>query len=98
MENSTETSNSEGWVWVIVFEADGEEQYLGLYDEDQDVHFIPAFPSKEDANDCYIDLPREKGKKYEIQAVHIEELTQDAGKADFLVALLDGEGNVLNPE
>lgn len=94
MEKSTENNSGEGWVWVIVYDKDAEGHYLGLYDEEQDVHFIPAFASKEDANDCYIDLPREKGKKYEVQAVHIEELNEDAEKAGFVVAMLDSEGKV----
>jgi len=94
MKKSTDNS-SEGWVWVIVYDKDDEGHYLGLYDEQQDVNFIPAFASKEDASDCYIDLPREKGKKYEIQAVHIEELNEDAEKAGFKVAMLDSDGKVL---
>lgn len=94
MEKSTEKKSSEGWVWVVVYDTDTDGHYLGLYDEEDDVHFIPAFSSKEDANDCYLNLPREKGKKYEIQAVHIEELTEDAEKSGFVVAMLDTDGNV----
>jgi len=94
MEKSTENKNSEGWVWVVVYDKDTDGHYLGLYDEEEDVHFIPAFSSKEDANDCYLNLPREKGKKYEIQAVHIDELTEDAEKSGFVVAMLDTEGKV----
>lgn len=97
MEKSTEnksSESSEGWVWVVVYDQDTDGHYLGLYDEDDDIHFIPAFSSKDDANECYLNLPREKGKKYEIQAVHIEELTEDAEKAGFVVAMLDSEGKV----
>ena len=38
---------------------------------------------------------REKGKKYEVQAVHIEELSKDAEKAGFGVAIVDGDGKIV---
>ncbi|MGW8195488.1 MAG: hypothetical protein ACWGOX_14615, partial [Desulforhopalus sp.] len=72
------------------------ETYLGLYNEQQDINFIPVFRNKEDANDCYLNLPREKGKKYELQAVHIEELHESASRNDFVVALVDGDGQLVN--
>jgi hypothetical protein len=80
---------------VVVSDKEEEGHYLGLYDEEQDVNFIPAFESKEAANDCFLQLPREKGKKYEVQAVHIEELTKDAEKAGFTVAIVNGEGKIV---
>ena len=94
MEKTLE-KNSEGWLWVVVYDKDTDGHYLGLYDEEQDVNFIPAFDSKEAANDCYLDLPKEKGRKYEVQAVHIEELTRDAEKAGFTVALVNQDGKIV---
>jgi len=95
MDKSAENSGGEGWLWVVVSDKDKDGHYLGLYDEEQDVNFVPAFESKEAANDCFLQLPREKGKKYEVQAVHVEELTRDAEKAGFTVAIVDGDGNVV---
>lgn len=94
MDKSAEQS-SEGWLWVVVYDKDTEGHYLGLYDEERDANFIPAFDSKEAASDCFLDLPREKGKKYEIQAVHIEELTKDAEKAGFSIALVNQDGKIV---
>ena len=88
-------NGGEGWLWVVVSDKETEGHYLGLYDEEQDVNFIPAFESKEAANDCFLQLPREKGKKYEVQAVHIEELTKDAEKAGFSVAIVNGDGKIV---
>ncbi len=93
MEKSMESS-SEGWLWVVVYDKDKDGHYLGLYDEEQNVNFIPAFESKEAANDCFLDLPREKGKKYEVQAVHVEELNKDAEKAGFAVAIVGADGKI----
>jgi len=90
-----DSNGGEGWLWVVVSDKEEEGHYLGLYDEEQDVNFIPAFESKEAANDCFLQLPREKGKKYEVQAVHIEELTKDAEKAGFSVAIVNGDGKIV---
>lgn len=90
-----DNNGGEGWLWVVVSDKETEGHYLGLYDEEQDVNFIPAFESKEAANDCFLQLPREKGKKYEVQAVHIEELTKDAEKAGFSVAIVNGDGKIV---
>jgi hypothetical protein len=40
-------------------------------------------------------IPREKGKKYELQAVHIEEIQDIADKNGFVVTLVDGEGRLI---
>ncbi len=92
----TENGKITGWVYVFVCDPGGDESFLGLYDEEKDVHFIPAFRSKEEANDCFLNLPREKGKKFELQAIHIEELYADATKNNFAVAMVDREGKVLS--
>lgn len=80
---------------MVVDDKDSDSHYLGLYDEEQDINFIPAFSSKESANDCFLQLPREKGKKYEVQAVHLDELTRDAEEAGFAVALVDADGRII---
>lgn len=89
-----ETENREGWVYVVVVDPENNENFLGLYDQEKDLNYIPAFESKEEANDCFLALPREKGRKYEIQAIHIEDLTKDASENGFIVAMVDGDGNI----
>lgn len=88
-------TNDEGWVYVFVCNPGDSETYLGLYNKEKDVNFIPAFRTKEEANDCYLDMPREKGVKHELQAVHIEELHESAEKNGFVVALVDSEGKII---
>lgn len=91
----SDTEIINGWVYVFVCDPEKEESFLGLYDAEKDVQFIPAFRSKEEANDCFLNLPREKGKKYELQAVHLEELHAEAKKNNYLVAMVDQEGRVI---
>jgi hypothetical protein len=90
-----EKAQASGWVYVFVSDPGNDESFLGLYNEEKDVNFIPAFRSKGEANDCFLTIPREKGKKYELQAIHIEELIEDAVKNGFTVALVDDEGNII---
>lgn len=84
-----------GWVYVFVCDPGNEESFLGLYNAEKEINFIPAFRSKDEANDCFLTLPRQKGKKYELQAIHIEELHETATKNEFAVALVDSEGKVI---
>lgn len=85
-----------GWVYVFICDPGQNESFLGLYNEDKNVNIIPAFRSKEEANDSFLNMPREKGKKYELQAIHIEELYAEATKNDFVVALVDSEGKIVS--
>lgn len=87
-----------GWVYVFVLNPGKEESFLGLYNAEQDIHFIPAFRTKEEANDCFLNLPREKGKKYELQAIHVEELHEAAAKHNYVVAMIDQDGKVIKTE
>ena len=57
--------------------------------------FVAAFYKKEEAQACFINLPREKGKKYEIQAVMFEDLAKDAAVTGCLIFMLDAEGRIL---
>ena len=93
-----EKEKIEGWVYVVVCDPGKNEQFLGLFDKDKNIDFIPAFQSKEAANDCFLSLPREKGRKYEIQAVHIDSLYLDAEKNGFIVAIVDNSGKIIKNE
>ena len=83
------------WIWVVVQDPGGAEQFLGQLDEENNISFIPAFYQKEDAEQCLIHIPRQKGKKYEVQAVLFEDLSQDALKNGFNIFMLSAEGDIL---
>jgi hypothetical protein len=83
------------WVWVVVQEPGGDEQFLGQLDEENNISFIPAFFKKEDAQQCFLQLQRQKGLKYEIQAIFFDELCKDASKHGFLIFMLNAEGEIL---
>lgn len=82
------------WVYVAVEKTTGQEGFVGYTDETSGVSYIPAFLAKEEAQACFLNLPRQPGKTYEIQAVLVEELARDALANTFLIFLLDGEGRI----
>ena len=58
----TDKLKADTWIWVIVQDPSGNEQFLGQHDDEKDVSFIPAFYEKDDARQCLIQLITEKGK------------------------------------
>jgi hypothetical protein len=83
------------WVWVVVQDPGGNEQFLGQHNKQEDISFIPAFHSKEEAQQSFLNLARQKGHKYEVQAIIYEELAKDAAANGFMIFLLDENGDVL---
>jgi pimeloyl-CoA synthetase len=83
------------WVWVVVQSPGGKEHFLGQHDKQQNISFIPAFHSKEDAQQCFVKLVRHKGHKYEVQAILYEQLAKDAAANGFMIFLLNENGEVL---
>jgi hypothetical protein len=83
------------WVWVVVQNPGEKEQFLGQHNQQENISFIPAFPSKEAAQQCFMDMPRQKGHKYEVQAILFEELSKDAAAGGFMIFILNENGEVL---
>ncbi len=89
------TDNNSGWVYVIVCEPGKDESLLGLNDSKTGENFIPTFKKKHGAESCFLSLPKEPGKKYEVQAIHIEELTKNCEENGFAIAMIDEQGNIV---
>lgn len=83
------------WVWVVVQDPDREQRLLGQLDEENDTTFIPTFLDKEAAEECFLKIVRQKGHKYEIQAIIYEDLLDLGAENGFTVFILDGEGKLL---
>ena len=91
----TTSIKNDTWIWVVVQDPGGDEQFLGQLNEEKNISFIPAFFKKEDAEQCFLQLHRQKGIKYEIQAIFFDELSKDASKHGFLIYMLNAEGEIL---
>lgn len=83
------------WIWVIVQDPGGNEQFLGQHDEEKDVSFIPAFIEKDIAQQAIGKLITQKGTKYEAQAILFEELVKDAAQHGFFIFMLNADGEIL---
>ena len=83
------------WVWVVVQDPGGDEQFLGQHDPQTDISYVPAFSDKETAQQGLLNLTREPGHKYEVQAILREELQKDAAAGGFMIFLLSEKGEVL---
>jgi len=85
------------WYYVIVQTPGTEnEQFLGYKDKNTDEPFIPAFETKEIAQQCFLVMPKDvMNEKYEIQAIIKEDLMLAAQKNDYAVFLLDDKGRVV---
>jgi len=88
-------NNDETWIFAIIQNPGSDEQFFGLHDVKSDVSYIPAFESKEAAQTCLINLPTQKGTKYEIQAIMYGDLTEDAFANNFLIFVLDEDGKII---
>jgi hypothetical protein len=91
----TDKLNRDTWIWVIVQNPGGDEQFLGQYDDKKDVSFIPTFYEKDVAQQCLGRLITEKGQKYEAQAILFEELAKDASQHGFSIFMLNADGEIL---
>ncbi len=87
---------SDTWIWVVVQNPGGDEQFLGQHDDNKQVSFIPAFHEKGDAQRAIGHLKTEKGNKYEVQAILFEELAKDAAQHGFLIFMLSADGEILD--
>ncbi len=89
------TIKNDTWVWVVVQDPGENEQFLGQFDEENKIAFIPAFLQKEGAQQCLPQMLRHKEKKYEIQAIFFDELSKEAAKHGFMIFVLNAEGEIL---
>ena len=87
--------DKEKWVFIIIQNPGVDEQIVGLHDKEAELDFIPAFMEKETAEECFINMERERGVKYEVQAIIFEELESYASENNFRIFFLNAQGKVL---
>ena len=83
------------WVYVVIHGPEGDAQILGQQDEEAGISFIPVFLKKEEALMNLNLLARDKGQKYEVQAMLYEDLAARISGQGFLVFVLDESGKIV---
>jgi hypothetical protein len=83
------------WVWVVIQNPGGNEQFLGQKDEEKGISFIPTFLEKEEAEQGLTLMARDEGRKYEVQAIQLEDLSQRAAENGLMLFVVNAKGAVL---
>ena len=90
-----DAQGTDQWVWVVVQDPGGKEQFFGQHDKLENISYIPVFRSKEEAQQCFMNMVHRKNCKYEVQAILFEELVKDAKASGFMIFLLNDSGDIL---
>jgi hypothetical protein len=79
------------WVYIVVQNpGTGSEQFMGFKAPDSGEEFIPAFTNKEEAQECFLIMPKDiMNNKYEIQAILKDDLAVTARENGVDVFLMD---------
>lgn len=87
----------DNWYYIIIQNpGTSNEQFVGYTDKETKATFIPAFKTKEIAQQCFLLMPKDiMNEKYEAQAIIKEDLVDQAKKNDYEVFLLDDKGSIL---
>ena len=90
-----DVSEKDHWLYVAIEDPGGDEKFVGLHDEKTGISYIPVFETKEAALSCLVNMPRRDNRKYEVQAVPMDVLREEAHSNGFLIFMSDGEGKIL---
>ncbi len=88
--------DGQGWVYVMVQNPESDDRIVGQSDAENGVSFIPVFLDKASATQGMLHLAKEKGNKYEIQAIIFEDLERYAAESQFLLFVLNDEGEIMD--
>lgn len=87
----------ENWLFVIIQNPEtAREQLLGYRDQDSGDSFVPAFSSKEAAQQCFLIMPKDiMNNKYEVHAIIKEDLLAHTLQEQHNVVLMDDKGRII---
>ena len=92
----TQHIDAHAWVYVLVQNPGTDDHIVGQIDEAHDISFIPMFLDKEAANQGVLHMAKDKGKKYEVQAIIFEDLEKYALEGESILFVIDGDGIVID--
>ena len=87
--------NANTWLYVVIQKLGPNDQIIGQTDTESNITYIPAFHSKETAQQAMLHLHLERQRKYEVQAIIYEDLAGYAIDGGFVIFVLDEDGKVL---
>jgi len=92
----TDINIKKQWVYVVVQDpGTSSEELMGFASQAIENPFIPAFESKEDAQQCFLIMPKDlMKKKYEIQAIIRDDLINQAAEKGYKIFLMDEKSTI----
>jgi hypothetical protein len=84
------------WVYVLVQNPGTDEQIVGQQDTKDDIAFIPMFLDKDSAIQGVMHMVKERGQKFEVQAIIYEDLAGYAAKGGFILFVIDENGRIID--
>jgi len=91
----TNRTDEVGWLWVVIQVRGEEEQLVGQHLEGEETPFIPAFRSRDEAENARPLLALAPEGTFEVQAMRRDELAGLAAGNGFLARLLTETGEIL---
>ncbi|MEA1968922.1 MAG: DUF3110 domain-containing protein [Thermodesulfobacteriota bacterium] len=89
-------NTTDQWFYIVVQNPDtSKEQFMAFQKNDTGATFIPAFSTKEEAQQCFPMMPKDAmHEKYEIQAIIKDDLISVSETSGYVVYLMDHKGSV----
>jgi len=84
------------WIYVMVQNPESDDRIVGQLDAENGISFIPVFLDKASATQGMLHLAKKKGQKYEIQAIIFEDLERYAAQSQFLLFVLNDQGEIID--
>jgi len=96
MEQKPDPQAKKHWIYIVVKDPDSPgSEFMAYENPETSQPFIPAFETKEEAQQCFLIMPKEIMKyKYEVQAILKEDLLAEARRNDYHVYILDDRSKI----
>jgi hypothetical protein len=87
----------ENWYYAVIQDpGTSVEQFVGYRDEETDSQFLPVFKTKQEAQKCFKQMPKDLfNAKYEAQAIIEEDLFKLLDGQNYKIYLLDEKGTIV---
>ncbi len=91
------TKTDDQWFYVVIQDpGTSSEELMGFETDALPLPFIPAFQSREEAQQCFLVMPKNvMEKKYEIHAIIKEDLLEQVSASGYKIFLLDDKSNII---
>ncbi|MCK5541815.1 MAG: hypothetical protein KAI40_03915 [Desulfobacterales bacterium] len=92
----TQEQKSEWFYCIVENSGTSIDQLMGFKDDETQTEFIPIFKTKEEAQQCFLLMPKDvMNLKYEIQAVIKDDILMRTKETGHKIFLMDDKGQII---